>query len=370
MTNSTRGESVGLIMIVRDEAATLPRLASCLAGRIDHWTIVDTGSTDGTLQVAKELFKNLPGELIQDVWRGFGPSRNVALEAAEPHSDWLLTLDADETIHDDVSTQGVGNEIDAIEVEQHYANLRFWLPRLVRSGRGWRWQRRAHEYLSLPDRPALIVRSPTGWVHHHADGGSRADKFEREIALLGQDWAEKPDDPRTAFYLARSFEDSGRFVEARDWYRTRLSLGGWDEELFYARWRLGCCLRALGSPDEACAMLWRAWAERPWRAEPLVSLAEHYRSEQAWAPAWRACQLGFDFAGALPDGKTEQPVTDRLFVHSDAARWQIAYEASIAAWYVGATDRGRDLTSYLLGVEDLPPAVRDSIEANRRFYGT
>jgi tetratricopeptide (TPR) repeat protein len=357
-------------MIVRNEAATLPRLAPCLAGRIDRWTIVDTGSTDGTPQVARELFKHLPGEDIQDEWRGFGPSRNVALEAAEPHSDWLLTLDADETIHGDVSPEGVGDEVDAVEVEEHYGNLRFWLPRLVRSGRGWRWQRRAHEYLSLGDRHPRTARCSIGWVYHHAEGGSGADKFEREIALLRQDWAELPDDARTAFYLGRSFDDLSRYVEARDWYRKRLSLSGWDEESFYARWRLGCCLRALGSPDEACATLWRAWAERPWRAEPLVSLAEHYRSEQAWSPAWRACQLAFDFAGALPDGKMDHPSADRLFVHSDAARWQIAYEAAVAAWYVGAIDRGRDLTSYLLGLDDLPPAIRDSVEANRRFYET
>lgn len=369
MFESTRRETVGLIMIVRNEAATLPRLASSLSGRIDRWTIVDTGSTDGTPQVAKELFKNLPGELIQDYWRGFGPSRNVALEAAERHSDWLLTLDADETIHGDVTLEGIGVEVDAIEVEQRYGNLRFWLPRLIRSGRGWRWQRRAHEYLSLGDRAARSIQNPSGWVHHHADGGSRADKFEREIALLRQDWAEEPDDPRTAFYLARSFEDLGRHVEARDWYRKRLSLRGWDEEAFYTRWRLGCCLRALGANDEACAMFWRAWAERPWRAEPLVSLAEHYRSEQAWTPAWHACQLAFDYAGARPDGKLVKPVTDRLFVHSEAARWQIAYEASIAAWYVGEAGRGLALTRYLLSLNDLPPAARGSVEANSRFYG-
>jgi hypothetical protein len=34
-------------MIVRHESATLPRLAATLGGQIDHWTVVDTGSTDG-----------------------------------------------------------------------------------------------------------------------------------------------------------------------------------------------------------------------------------------------------------------------------------------------------------------------------------
>lgn len=59
------------------------------------------------------------------------------------------------------------------------------------------------------------------------------------------------------------------------WYRRRLELGGWDEELFYARFRRGACLLRAGQPDEACGALWRAWGERPWRAEPLAELAEH-----------------------------------------------------------------------------------------------
>jgi len=370
VADSERKATVGLVMIVRNEAKTLPRLAASVAGRIDRWTIVDTGSTDATPQVAREVFGDLPGELIQDQWRGFGPSRNVALQAAERHSDWLLTLDADETIHGDLSVDWLGEEVDGLEVEQRYGNLRFWLPRFVRSGRRWSWQRRAHEYLSIASRPALTARSPSGWVHHHADGGSRADKFEREIALLLQDWADMPEDPRTAFYLARSFDDTRRLVEARDWYRKRLSLGGWDEEVFYARWRLGVCLLGLGAPDEACGVLWTAWADRPWRAEPLVSLAEHYRSAQAWQAAWRACGLAFDFAGALPDAKPCEASVDRLFVDSDARAWKVAYEASIAAYYVGEVGRGRDLTNYLLGVADLPAAIRASVEANRRFYDT
>ncbi len=40
--------TVGLAMIVKNEARTLPRLAASLDGQLDHWTIVDTGSTDGT----------------------------------------------------------------------------------------------------------------------------------------------------------------------------------------------------------------------------------------------------------------------------------------------------------------------------------
>src|ERR1700680_3935406 len=104
MTSTSAGRvmtmpTVGLVMIVKNEARGLPRLAESVAGCIDHWTIVDTGSTDETVAVARKVFDGIPGSVIEDRWRGFGPSRNVALEAADPHTDWLLHLDADHTVH-------------------------------------------------------------------------------------------------------------------------------------------------------------------------------------------------------------------------------------------------------------------------------
>ena len=86
-------------MIVKNEARTLPRLAASLDGQLDNWTIVDTGSTDLTVQIAEEVVAGVEGELIHDEWRGYGPSRNVAPFQAREHSDLILTVDADDTFH-------------------------------------------------------------------------------------------------------------------------------------------------------------------------------------------------------------------------------------------------------------------------------
>jgi glycosyltransferase involved in cell wall biosynthesis len=188
-------------MIVRNEAAVLERLAGSVTGFIDHWTIVDTGSTDDTASVARRCFDGVPGQLIDDEWRGFGPSRNAALEAAGPKTDWLLSLDADHTFHGSLDAALLASDLDGVDIEEHYDNLRYWLPRLVRSGRGWRWVGRTHEYLTMGHGADRRARASNCWVEHHADGGSRASKFQRDIELLSQDWAEHPNEPRTAFYL-------------------------------------------------------------------------------------------------------------------------------------------------------------------------
>ncbi|HVX22464.1 MAG TPA: glycosyltransferase [Acidimicrobiales bacterium] len=380
------GATVGLAMIVKNEAANLPRLAATLDGQLDHWTIVDTGSTDATVSVAAEVFGGVPGEVIEDEWRGYGPSRNVALAAASPHTDWVLTLDADDTLEGSLERAAPAGTT-VVEAAYEVPPLSFWVPRLVRSSEPWQWYGRAHEYLALSDGQPVPYRSAAFRVVHHGDGGNRGTKLQRELGLLQADHRDDPANPRTVFYLARTYEDAGEPARAATWYRKRLDLAGWDEETWYARWRLGVCLLASGRTDEGCGVLWSAWGSRPWRAEPLWSLAEHYRLGAQWHLAFEACHLarrhcgvgaatGGGTAGGGDDAEDsaaggpapERYGGDRLFVHTDVYDWRMAYEESICTYYVGDRERGGALVAELLGRGDLPPAIVASLEGNRRFY--
>jgi glycosyltransferase involved in cell wall biosynthesis len=364
------GVTVGLVMIVKNEERTLPRLAESVRGQLDHWTIVDTGSTDETIGIAPKLFEGVSGEVVSTEWRGYGPSRNVSLQAARPYTDWLLLLDADHTISGTIDRDSLNDRLDCVEAEEHYHQLRLWRPFLIRSNAGWEWHGRAHEYLSMSDAPRSRQMS-TFKVVHHADGGNRPDKLERERLLLEQDFAERPNDSRTVFYLARTHDDMGHAGQAAEFYRRRLQIGGWVEESWYARWRLGVCQLATGSVDQGCGTLWRAWGERPWRAEPLGTLAKFYREQQLWRLCWEVCQLARLHTGVQPTGPGPDPeAIDRLFVHTDFYTWRIAFEESICAYYVNEIDRGRSLCQYLLDRDDLPPEERRYVQDNLRFYRT
>jgi hypothetical protein len=359
--------TVGLAMIVKNEALTLPRLAASLDWQLDHWVIVDTGSTDDTVQVAREVFSGVPGEVIEDEWRGYGPSRNVALRAARPHTDFVITLDADDTFHGTID-RSITDEFDGVEAEYHVDPLKFWVPRLVRSATDWEWRGRAHEYLTVTEGSSRLVRSSSFYVCHHADGGNRSTKYERELALLKADQRENPDDPRTAFYLARTYEDGREFARAATWYRTRIRLGGWEEETWYALWRLGACLLLTNQIDEACGVLWRAWSSRSWRAEPLWTLAEHYRITSQWRLCFEVCELARRNCGVGSEDPGNGFNGDRLFVHTDAYQWRIDYEESICAYYVNEKAMGRRLLDKLGARDDLPPLIAANVEENRRFY--
>jgi tetratricopeptide (TPR) repeat protein len=361
------GTSIGLVMIVRNEARVLPRLARSVKGQVDHVTIVDTGSRDGTVDVAKKVFADVPLEIVEDEWRGFGESRNVAMRRAEPHTDWLLFLDADEALGGRIDRTSLAPDYDGLYVARLSGPLLMWLPRIVASGRGWSWHGRTHEYLKRQGTSARTTRLAGCRIVHHGDGGSRADKYERDLELLRTDWAEHTDDVRTAFYLARTYDDMGRYDEAVNWYQRRASLGGWDEEAWYATFRLGVCLLKAGLIERGRDQLWSAWAQRRHRAEPLATLAEHFRLCGAWPQAWRVCTSAFESTAARPDG-IDAPMPDSLFVDTEVYAWRIAYEASITAWYAGEHAKGKRYTDYVLGCPEVPDVVRDAVRANQSFY--
>jgi hypothetical protein len=353
-------------MIVRNEEATLPRLAASVAGEIDYWTVVDTGSTDRTVEVARSAFAAIPGQALHDDWRGFAASRNVALEAAEGHTDWLLSMDADEALIGRIDRKLLVPDLDAVVVRRRSGATQLWLPRLLASGRGWRWHGRTHEYLEVASPTPRYARAAQPCIDHHGDGGSRSDKYERDLVLLQDDWAELADG-RSAFYMARTYDDLGRQAAAVQWYRTRAGLGGFEEERWYASYRLGACLIAAGEEDNGCRQLWEAWQERPQRAEPLAALAEHYRTTARWDDAWRAVRAAFSSTAARPDGKRRLP-DDWLLVDLSAYAWRIAYEGSISAWYVGEKSLGLRYGEHVLASADVPELVRAAVRTNRRFY--
>jgi len=254
-------------MIVRDDADALRRCLGSVLGQglADAWTVCDTGSTDGTREVAVELLGHLPGRLVGHRWRDFGHNRTLALRAARGTARWLLLLDSDMTVEAHPGLRGwlAGDpdpSVDAWMVEVRDSGLRYRLPLLVRGDAEARYVGATHEYLDVGR-----TRPLTGLVvEHHGDGSSRDEKLERDLALL-QPGVEAGDE-RSTFYAAETLRYLGRADEAALLYRRRAAMGGWEEEAWNAAYREA----ELRGDVEG---LIEAWRRRPWRHEPLTAAA-------------------------------------------------------------------------------------------------
>src|SRR5207248_1832037 len=89
--------TLGLAMIVRDEAEVIERCIDSVREHIDYWVICDTGSVDGTQDVLRKALHDIPGELHEGEWVDFGHNRTELMKLARGKADYLLLLDADWT---------------------------------------------------------------------------------------------------------------------------------------------------------------------------------------------------------------------------------------------------------------------------------
>src|SRR4051812_24182587 len=91
-----KGLTLSLCMIVRDEEEMLPRSLAAARDAVDEIVVVDTGSTDRTIEIATSF----GAKVIEREWTGsFADARNASFDAAT--GDWVLYLDADEVLVSD-----------------------------------------------------------------------------------------------------------------------------------------------------------------------------------------------------------------------------------------------------------------------------
>ena len=83
-------------IIAFNEADRIGRAIRSVAGLADEVLVVDSGSTDGTQDIAR----GLGARVVFNRWTGFGPQKRFAEDAAR--HNWVLNLDADEWLSDDL----------------------------------------------------------------------------------------------------------------------------------------------------------------------------------------------------------------------------------------------------------------------------
>ncbi|MEY2571391.1 MAG: hypothetical protein QOE63_1741, partial [Acidimicrobiaceae bacterium] len=338
--------TIALCMIVRNEEAIIERCLASVSGLIDSWVICDTGSTDGTREAIEHALADVPGELHEIEWVDFGHCRSELLEIARGAADYLLLIDADMTVV-------VRDKMPALVADAYLlretGGLDFGVPRLVRGDRRWWYEGSTHEYLATDGRFAQEELDALA-IDHHADGSGRWDKLIRDVGLLKRDMASDPANPRPLFYLAQTYRDLGKRELAIDYYRRRVELGGWDEEVFYAAYQEGV-LRAEDDLDAAVPVLLEAWQRRPTRAEPLHELARAHRlrgdNSVAHLFASRGLEIGYP--------------ADILFVHRWIYEWGLRLERALAAAGIGRHHEARADLSALLDRADLPEHVAEYV---------
>ena len=344
--------SICLCMIVRDEAAVIERCLTSVRELIDSWVICDTGSTDETPELVRVALAQVPGDLYERPWVNFGHNRTELIAYAQGKADYLLLIDADMTVtYDRELLRDLGADSYML---RHAQDPEYWIKRLVRGDRRWRFIGATHEYITT-DSVDRVENLDAIVIHHHGDGGTRSEKFERDERLLTGELERNQYDARAHFYLAQTLRDLGRVDEAIDYYRRRAGMGGWEEEVFYSLYQVGTLSEREGNRDQAVRALFEAWSFRPQRIEPLYELAWMFRDQGSHHVSHLVAERGV--GAPIPP--------DALFVHRWIYEWGLLFEYSIAAYWVGQPRAALHACNRLLRLQQLPAAYREQTQANR-----
>jgi glycosyltransferase involved in cell wall biosynthesis len=342
-----------LLTMVKNEEKNLRRLFSSVASWIDGIVLCDTGSTDGTVDLAKCLLEEmkLPGRIYQFPWENFGKSRTNSFQCFQawvqkftgwnPTKVFGLLLDGDMILPNEdglhAALGALNSAYGGVNLQQKNGGIIYYNTRLLRSSDYWRCVGSTHEYWECEGKAVENVNKPI--IVDIGDGGCKGDKFTRDAALLEADLLTDPTNVRTYFYLGQTYMSTGQQEKAIQTLGKRINMGGWDEERYMAHLYRGDCMKTLGRALESVDEWLKAWQLRPHRTEAAMRLITHYRQMPnmnfiAYMYIEKLFQI--QFGETVEGSKQWKPLenNDILFVSHTDMRYSIWEELGIVAFYV------------------------------------
>ena len=351
-----------LNMIVKNEHRVILRCLESVRPLITDLVIVDTGSTDNTIELIQGFMEenNIAGEVHERPWVNFAHNRNEALELAKGRADYILIIDADEVLAYEPEFKLPELDKDFYYIMTKFGGTNYMRVQLVKDGLDWKWTGVVHEAIDCPEAKT------SGQILHvyndvHTDGARSTDprKYYKDAALLEAALEKDPTNKRNMFYLAQSWRDAGEKEKSIEAYQKRVDMGGWDQEVYFSLLQIARLQDDLGYPSEkVIASYYKAHQYRPSRKEPLYYLASYYRRVVG------DCHQAYKIA---TKGYKTAPSNDVLFVENWIDEYGMVMELSIAAYWIGEYVEADIASLYLLAKPDLPKCIRETIERNRHF---
>ena len=212
--------TISLCMIVKDEEKLLPRCLKSIKKYVDEIVIVDTGSRDNTVEIAKSYGAQIYRHLWDD---DFSKHRNQSIEYAS--GDWIFIIDADEEI---IAPSGelikkaiLDKEIDSVEIlVQNVYNQGKSISihqgiRIFRNHCGIHFEGRVHNRVVGAKKSRFY---PIKILHHgyNLDFDKAEEKFQMTTQLLKKEISDNPENPIYHHYLAASYLSTARYEQAAE----------------------------------------------------------------------------------------------------------------------------------------------------------
>lgn len=352
-----------LNMIVKNESKIITRLLDSVCTIIDCYCICDTGSTDDTIEVVTSYFKNknIAGKIVSEPFKNFCYNRNYALQSCIGMSDYVLLMDADMVLEIGDFDKNILSKASQFTFLQGTDSFFYQNLRIIQNNGLYNYVGVTHEYIDTPHGSTNVNLSKQHlFIRDIGDGGSKTNKYERDILLLTDGIKEDPTNVRYHFYLANSYYDSGRFSEAIDFYKKRIEFGGWKEEVWYSYYRIGHSYKNIGKIECAISSWMDGFQYYDERLEGLYEVIKHYRI----ISKHRLANMFYQQAREVLDLNKKRDIY--LFLENDVYTNKLYYEYTIFSAYLGVKNINDEVIKILNNTKDY--SVTNSLLSNMKFY--
>jgi glycosyltransferase involved in cell wall biosynthesis len=285
---------LSLAVVTRDHAATIGRALESAASFCDEMIVLDVGSRDATIDIARSH-----GVVLhQTKWNDdYAAARNESF--AHCTGDWIMWLNADDVVPE--TSLGAFHAIKAVLAERMPQAdvivapyqwrldesgtpvVTFQRERLVRRAAGLQWEGRVQERLRIPgDRfgttgDLIVQRLP--------DPARLKRDVDHEIEVLEELVTAGDNSPRVLFGYANGLYDQGRYGEAVETYGRYLAVDPHGADRYWAQIFLAECFIVLEDEEAARDVALGAVGEDGSRAEGYMVLGRLAFAEEAWEEA-------------------------------------------------------------------------------------
>ena len=179
----------------------------------DRWTILDTGSTDETIDIINRvLVGKKKGNLYQEPFINFRDSRNRCLELAGTSCKFITMLDDTYVINGNI--RGFLNEIRGDQYSKSFTlyiqsdDTIYGSNRVIKSNSGLRYIHKIHEVINDKNNINIVVPKEVAYIEDKRFDYMEKRTHERkqlDLKLLYEELEEDPQEPRTYYYLAQTY---------------------------------------------------------------------------------------------------------------------------------------------------------------------
>jgi len=286
-------------MIVKNEEKDLPRLLNSIKGLADETIIVDTGSNDNTVDIAKRY----GAKVYHFPWcNDFSAARNESLKHAT--KDYILWLDADDEVVQEEHKK-IKNDLKKYKDAGLFLRLKNVLGnsgteslqlRIFPNHKGILFEGRVHEQAiyCLQRKMITTYASEAQVLHHGYDTNEGVlEKLKRNRDILEIEIKERPDNINTLFFMSKTLRGLGEKERALECLNRLMELAKQNPKL-YANdvLKLGASDKAtllyeLGREDETLSFLLECKSLFPGNVLILYSLGELYYRRKDYESAYK-----------------------------------------------------------------------------------